>query len=63
MAKRKVVRETAKWRRLKIKGQGADPHSVMSPKTGFFHHFRILFHSLMQKDQQEKDFWKVFWLH
>ena len=61
MAKTKVVRETAKWRRWEAKGLETGPDSARSPRGGFFRHFWILFHFLMQKDQQEKHLWKVVW--
>ena len=59
MAKTKVVRETVKWRRSEAKGYGTGPDSTRSPKTEFFPHFWILFDFLIQKDRQERYFWKV----
>ena len=59
IAKTKVVRETAKWRCSEGKGSETGPESARSPKRGFFCHLWILFHFLMQKDKQEKHFWKV----
>ena len=52
MAKTKVLRETAKWRRSGFKGKETGRDSAKSHQTGFFRHFWILFDFLMQKDQQ-----------
>ena len=50
MAKTKVVRENANWRRLEAKGQDTDQESARSPKRRFFDYILIIFHFLMQKD-------------
>ena len=50
MAKTKVVRENANWRRSEAKGQETGQESAMSPKRRFFDHILTTFHFLMLKN-------------
>ena len=50
MAKTKVVRENANWRRSEAKGQETGQESARSPKRRFFDRILITFHFLMRKN-------------